>query len=249
MHSIRTPPSSPDEQIRLATWNAANHVSAAGITKLMTHGSIALLAIQEPWMRYNQGWASSMAHITEKAGYSLLTSKHQLIVTDWEAIESRTLTREVALNGRLIAITIGLHSHQKVTIISVYGVTGNGQYADGRTKDEIRRQLQTTLQRTIRRAKMNGPNDPVIVMGDLQDTLTTTAYDNEGAQTYPQHPHGTIRILMSEEHKMRSILHNPSAGGTYITRRPKGNASGGSRNLSHLPLRRSTRNLPRRTHR
>jgi len=78
----------------------------------------------------------------------------------------------------------------------MYGVAHgdeDDEYADGQTKEEVRISLVHNAEdERVKIYNRYGPNTPLQVAGDLQDTITCTDVDNVGTTRYKMKPNGIL---------------------------------------------------------
>ena len=187
--------------------------------------------------KVNLPWIKIIRDTLGKHDLDLINTKHQFIVIFSKTFGQRTIETKIKLNGRLISQTFDLGQDKNMAIISIYGVTGNkhGTYADGTSKDYVRSQLFVECRREIKRIEANYKNPDIIVMGDLQETITQTKADNIGTNTHKQLPNGMVNLLTTQNHNMTPILFNARGDKQYITHIPKGRCDSG-RGISHIFL-------------
>lgn len=124
-----------------------------------------------------------------------------------------------------------------LAIMWFYGVAHgdeDDEYADGQTKEEIRINLvQNADDERKRLYSKYGPNIPIQMAGDLQDTLTKTDADNEGSTRYPMKDNGILKWATQNAQVKSYGFERMGKDGRYITRRSRKDG-GGARGIDHL---------------
>ena len=208
---------------------------------MMATANISYLAISE-WRQPNapkltpESIKKTKAELLNIYKYGSIVSEHQLIIYEPNIFEYNLLgAPKIYQDGRLISTTTQRKNQEPVVILSAYGVAQGGddiRYSDGETKGSKRKGLYSNAEKEYTRIiKKHGSKAPIILMGDLQDTMTRTQADNMGETTYPQHPKGLLHWALSRE--MISIGWDRREDSKYLTRHsPKSN--GGARGIDHV---------------
>ena len=189
----------PISTIRLMTWNIANKFDNSDpYLNLFAENNYSLMALQEPCPahKFNPTTIKYLQSTLAKLRILLLPTPYQYVLINEETIGNCMLQRKIIMDGRAISITfhsnidpvITTTSNHIMTIISIYGVTsGDNTYKEGKhqgmTRKVVRQQLQDELENHLCELKQKFPNQQLILLGDLQDTISTSAIDN----SIPEH--------------------------------------------------------------
>jgi len=132
-------------------------------------------------------------------------------------------------NGRLVSIAFEFRNKQQLGIISIYAVTASYHTNDKERKleDKLRNTTTFLMNKTIKEWKHKFPNMCVLIMGDLQETITISDKDNIGNYRKPQFKNGILKSLQ-ETHISLVREENPEK--SYITRF----GTEGGRGIDHI---------------
>ena len=235
------------DRIRVLTWNVANKFhDGESFRRLFLAGKYSAMALQEPVKKYHPKTIKFLVSNWQKNCIILIPSPLQYFLIQEETIGNGIIGRpKIFLDGRIISVTFISNfesftnkDDQIVTIIAVYGVTSNdNEYVSGLSRKSLRQQVQSTLDEHIRTTNNMHPNQHIIIMGDMQDTITTKPFDN----SVPSHAkerkkEGILALKCNPNHNFESVVHREykeKGFHTYITR--QSNLAGhNARGLSHI---------------
>ena len=130
-------------------------------------------------------------------------------------------------------------NNEYLAIMWIYGVAHGDEgieYANGSTKEEVRISLVQNADDELKRIYSKyGPNTPIQVAGDMQDTMTRTDIDNKGSTCtrYKMMDNGILKWAIQRSRLKSFGFDHREEGSKYITRRSR-KEGGGARGIDHL---------------
>jgi hypothetical protein len=241
----------------IATWNMNNGFDADTIVKVMLQCTISIMFIQEPKKKVTKVDTGFMNKALLKYGLKGYFSQHQFLIYNDATLGARVQDVKCELEGRIITcyVQIGaITSKDYIKITGCYAVPqGDFIYEDESTRVEKRKRLydkmrshlkpRNPLSRTEKGFKSVGKHiTGEIILGDLQETMTTTSRDNIGGTKYKRLAHGLLQAIEDSGKTMSSVVFEKEGQQTYITREPLSGAKGG-RGISHIMVDRNMEDL------
>jgi len=183
--SIDTSGPSPFEIDRIGCFNINKHYNHETVAELMLRGNFTLLGIQEPFssnVTQNKSWSTYRIADLESARFKSFESKYQILIFDEEKWGGRNIEQiQIYQDGRIVAIPFQLSHSQIIGIISIYAITtGDSILADGNSKTKIRQETTKKINAIFNKWRKRYPQIFIVMMGDFQETWTTTNLDNLG---------------------------------------------------------------------
>ena len=213
---------------KIATYNVQNkydHVSAA---ELMIKENITYIAFQEPFFSTNQpaeSWQSFSKSELQSSRIDCYQTHHQIILVDTFRWGGKILTNFAShFNGRFTEIAFHFGNGNKLGIISIYA--SSAEIHDNDTQGTNKKILQKIIQKRAKWEK-EFPNIDIVILGDFQETSTTSDRDNVGHFRKHKLEEG---ILMELEDNFESYVRKLQKTQPYVTR--FGNAGG--RGIDHI---------------
>ena len=194
----------PQEEAKMqdgiACYNIGNKYCHTIAMQLMAEGELSFLAIQEPYSARAAGqgthetWRASETKELDMLRYTSVPSQWQLVIYDnmkWGGRE--TENPEVHLDGRVITMAFALAPGQKIRIASVYvPAQRNAGNKEERGRREKRQEVAALVRSKLEQWKLEDKEICTIVLGDFQETVTSTAVDDWGAYTKEPAPDGLV---------------------------------------------------------
>jgi hypothetical protein len=162
----------------------------------------------------------------------------QFMVYCEDHMGSRIISTTTLDHGRIISIVIQTGKLEEKTFIRVTGCyaypDGNMTYvSNGKTRNDLRKRLFKLVTTLLEKPPKNLPKgakfEGDIFAGDLQETITRTARDNQGSYNRKQLEYGMLKACAH----MISMVRNYNALISYITRESLSSSIGG-RGISHI---------------
>ena len=214
--------------VTVATYNTNKTLARTPVTTiLMLMRDTDVLAIQEHGVRTEKAaWVASIRRQLRKYSYEIRFTNHTAIVYDEIALQGQAewLTNQDTPDGRSQAMRVRTGRGRSITIIAEYSVVTGGRVKE---REEHRRQLRKRLDSTI----MKHNNDSIILMGDLQDTLTKAETDTVNCKPMPMQKQGSLKLVTEPPYELKSAFRacNDKSTG-YITRV----GARGGRGIDHI---------------
>jgi len=166
--------------------NRYNHITAM---ELFLREGFSFLSLQEPrgsQYKTSKSWISKTVMDLGKARIKCFDSKFQIILVDnvaWGGKEEEDMKEH--LSGRIISVsyTFGCDDEgriQRLGIISIYGVSGEGKSKSGVSKKSVRSLLTSCVVKIKKDWLDKYPGICIMILGDLQETISTENIDNFG---------------------------------------------------------------------
>ena len=176
-------------QEKIGTFNVKNQFTHEMAGEIFMKGGFSILCFQEPFAAHsepNKSWESIMRRELQGGRITPFFSKHQIILADlnkWGGKFAETFVSHD--KGRAISFVLHAGGKMKWGFISIYAPTIDGRKEipsdDPKSKWHQRGLLRKFVRNTINswKRKYNG-NVNIIILGDLQETVSKTDRDNFG---------------------------------------------------------------------
>jgi len=217
----------------IASFNVRNkydHITAA---ELLIKEKLTFLSIQEPYAsshKASESWKAFQKLELESARISCFETPYQMILFDSWKWGGRVISPFQSLQyGRIASIGFDLGNDLQIGIVSVYAPSKdskNVHYSEEPTHPTMRI-TNTLVQKILSKWKTLFPKMVTLVMGDLQETVTTLDKDNLGTYRQDPTPHGIV-TGMSMSHE--SIVRKKNPNTPYVTRF----GDEGARGIDHI---------------
>jgi len=217
----------------IATYNIQNRYDHMLAAEMMMQQNFTFLALQEPHAshhRQKQGWSDFRCKELASARITAYETDLQVILYDnWKWGGKEISKFESLQNGRIAAIAFGFRNKQKLGIISIYGITESYDSDEKSKKDTLNTRNTTTflVKKIIGKWKQDHPGIGIMIMGDLQETLSEGDSDNVGDYRKGMFPNGILKNTLSTH---TSICRGQAGERPYITRF----GSAGGRGIDHI---------------
>jgi len=219
---------------RIGTFNIQNQYDHSIAAKLFIEGEFSFLCLQEPFASQdsiNDAWGAYRRYELNSARIVCFETHHQIIMFDsWRWGGKIIDNFSSILNGRISSIAFGFDNGQSIGILSVYGYARGGANAEEVSrKNDLRRALIFAIKKIQRQWRKKFPNIHVMVLGDMQETYTTSDLDNLGVCRYKSDKELSIIHSLASTHTSLVRDRTP-IGSQYLTRF----GSEGARGIDHI---------------
>ena len=213
---------------KIGTFNVQNKFTYTTAAELMVGEDFAFLALQEPHGAQhtnNESWQAFNKCELQSARIDCFETQYQVILVDTWKWGGKTISDiGVYLQGRIISIAFGFSNGAQIGIISIYASSAEThQQSEGTINDDI----ISTYDGIISEWNKTFPCMNTIVIGDFQETCTTSNKDNLGSFRREKNPKG---ILAHVEDTHASFIRAGNAAHQYLTRF----GQAGARGLDHM---------------
>jgi len=218
----------------IGTFNIQNKYDHALACQLFLEGDFTFLSVQEPFastISTQDTWSACRRLELQSARITCYETHHQVIMFDSWRWGGKVLDSfDSKLNGRVTSIAFQFDNDQKIGIISVYALANGGMDAESDSKKhDLRKSIVYSISKKSRQWKKKYPNMDIMILGDFQETCTTTDFDNVGKSRYKIQEETSILQAMSDSHT--SIVRDRMpAKVDYITRY----GTEGGRGIDHI---------------
>jgi len=174
-----------------------------------------------------------MTKEVEEARISATFSKYQVLLLDDTKWGSRIVEDITILqNGRIISMVIKINKNEFLGFVCVYAITcsTSNKYSSCkkiRKKLKIRKKTTDLINSTIERWKAKFPKINPIILGDIQETISTEDRDNKGGYRRKTPINGIINSFHDSHY---SVVRNKNKDIPYCTREDPS----GSRGIDHI---------------
>jgi len=217
----------------IATYNIQNRYDHTIAAEMMMKQKFSFLALQEPHAshhRKKQGWSNFRCKELASARLTAFETDLQIILYDnWRWGGKEISKFQSHQNGRIAAIAFGFKNNQKIGIISIYSITDSSHSNEEERREAINTRNTTSflVNKISKQWKKEHPGIGIVIMGDMQETLTETDADNIGNYRKPMLPNG---ILKNSSNTHMSIVRAHTTDQPYVTRF----GSVGGRGIDHI---------------
>ena len=185
----------------IGTFNIQNKYDHNIAAQLFLDGNFTFLALQEPVASHNKvkdAWKSCRKLELDSARITCHETHHQIIMYDaWKWGGKILSSFGNKLNGRIAHIAFEFDHGHKLGIISVYALARGGGTSGDIAEREKLRQTTVTLIKKQYKAWMNEyPGIQIMILGDMQETVSTLDTDNMGTTRFENSPeNGIVRAF------------------------------------------------------
>jgi len=214
--------------------NVQNKYIHSVAAQLFLEGNFTFLSIQEPRASHEHTQESWNAYKKSELNSARITSHethHQVILYDtWKWGGKLVSKFQSHLNGRIIDLAFQFGEKQHLGIISVYAIAKGGSSAatEAERRKVLRESMVMRVQKIAKAWRKKFPNIHIVIMGDMQETVSETDRDNLGKYRSSFSPSEGIVAAFQDSHN--SIVREHNSKDTYLTR--FGNK--GARGIDHI---------------
>jgi len=237
--NIKLPPPQPREVLEkdnvdvIASFNVRNKYDHTTAAELLINEKITFLSIQEPYASSHkaaESWKAFQKLELQTARISCYETPYQMILFDAWKWGGKVLTAFQSLQyGRIASISFDLGDKLKLGIISIYAPTKDSNLSSVEDSD-IHPSMKITnnlVQKIISKWKYNHPDMVTIILGDLQETVSSLDRDNLGKFRSDLSSDGVLANLL---HSHTSIVREKNPDISYVTRF----GQEGARGIDHI---------------
>jgi len=217
----------------IGSFNIQNKYDHNIASQLFLEGNFTFLSLQEPLASHtkvNEAWKSCRRLELDSARITCHETHHQIIMYDAWKWGGKVLSNFGAkMNGRIAHIAFQFENQQKLGIISVYAVARGGASPENlRDREKLRRETVTLIKKQYK-AWMNAfPGIQIMIMGDLQETISKTDQDNLGQSRFVNNKDNGIFQAFKGTHV--SLARDRNSDKPYLTRFGRE----GARGIDHI---------------
>ena len=237
--NVKLPPIQPRETLEkdnidiIASFNVRNKYDHTTAAELLINEKITFLSIQEPYASSHkaaESWKAFQKLELQTARISCYETPYQMILFDTWKWGGKVLTSFQSLQyGRIASISFNLGGSFKLGIISIYAPTkdSNSNNLNDTATHPSMKITNNLVQKIISKWKHNYPDMLVMILGDLQETVSTLDRDNLGQFRSNLSEEGVLANLL---HSHTSIVRERNPELSYVTRFGKE----GGRGIDHI---------------
>jgi len=215
---------------KIGTFNIQNKFAYSTAAELMVGENFSFLALQEPHGTQhtsNASWQAYNKCELQSARIDCFESQYQVILVDTWKWGGKTVSDiGVYLQGRIISMAFEFGDGAQLGIISVYASSAETHHQN---KSEINDDIIAIYDDITDKWKDTFPNMNIMIMGDLQETCSTSDRDNLGTFRKEKNLQG---ILAHLEDTHESFIRAVNDKDQYLTRF----GQVGARGLDHIMI-------------
>jgi len=229
-------PSDTSHEDRIGSFNIQNQYDHTLAAKLFLEGDFTFLSLQEPFSSntsIQDAWGACRRYELNSARITCFETHHQVIMFDsWRWGGKIIDNFNNIMDGRLVSVAFGFGKKQSFGFISLYGFArGNINQDDLARKNDLRKTLIYAVRKIQRQWKTKFPNITIIILGDMQETLSISDFDNIGKCRYTNSD--SYSIINELHPSYTSVVRDRiPLGEKYLTRF----GSEGARGIDHILL-------------
>ena len=215
----------------IACFNVRNKYEHTTAAELFIQENLSFLAIQEPFCskhKTSDSWKAYRQLELQSARIRCFETPYQVILFDtWKWGGKLLYPFQSKQHGRVTSIAFKFNAEQQIGLISVYApakVMTSSTLIEGNSSLQITSDI---VSKTIKKWESEHPKIQIIILGDLQETISIHNRDNLGKYRQKQ-VHNGILNLTHNSHE--SIVRKLAGQKEYITRF----GSEGGRGIDHI---------------
>jgi len=209
---------------KIGCYNIQNRYSHITAMEMFLREGFTFLSLQEPrgaQYKSSNSWISKTIMDLGKSRIKCFDSKFQIILTDniaWGGKEEEDMKEW--MSGRIVSVSYRFGSDdkgkiQRLGIVSVYGVSGEGKSKSGMLKKNIRSLLTACVKKIMKSWVDKFPGICIMILGDLQETISIKDKDNFGKYRRDYMDDGLINLLLPSHF---SVVRDQNPDTKYWTR-------------------------------
>ena len=217
----------------IGTFNVQNKYDHSLAAQLFLEGQFSLLCLQEPHASHTKiqdSWKSCRRLELDSARITCHETHHQVLLYDaWKWGGKIISNFSSQLNGRIVGIAFQFGNGEQLGILSVYAVArGGGTSEEKIQRDKLRCTTVTLVKKQHRKWLKQFPKIKIMIMGDMQETISVTDMDNMGKSRFSNDSNNGIVQAFRKTHI--SLAKNRNAHVPYLTRIGRE----GARGIDHI---------------
>jgi len=208
-----------EEIDKIGSFNIRNKYDHDLAAFFMMKEDITFLSLQEPFSSITQdskSWSTYRKNELESARIISYETPFQVILFDSWKWGGKIISPFQSIHHvRATSIAFGFEGNQKIGIISIYASTKECSISHGDDELPPISDLTSSVEKLIKELNHKFPGICIIVMGDFQETITTSDLDNLGTYRKEYNSNGILSSLISTH---TSIVRDRNTQSNYITR-------------------------------
>ena len=204
---------------KIGSFNIRNKYDHDIAAFFMMKEELSFLAIQEPFPATNvpsQSWTSYRKCELESARISCFETPFQIILFDsWKWGGKIISPFQSTHHGRATSIAFQFSSTQSLGIISVYASTQECAHQEKDDEHNGISSLTLAIRKMVKNLHHKFPGICVMILGDFQETISTSDKDNLGTYRKEYNSNGILADIISTH---SSIVRDMNPDSNYITR-------------------------------
>ena len=210
----------PHEDI-IGSFNIQNKYEHGAAAQLFLDGKFTFLSLQEPHASHSNiqdTWKSCRRLELDSARITCHETHHQIVLYDAWRWGGKIISHfESKMNGRIVHIAFQFQNGEKLGIISVYALArGGGSKTDHLEREKLRQSTVTQVKIQYKKWTRQHPNIKVMIMGDMQETVSMSDQDNMGKSRFKNT--ATNGIVKAFQKTHISLARERNGSKPYITR-------------------------------
>jgi len=217
----------------IASFNVRNKYDHSTAAELMLKEKLSFLAVQEPFAsshKVAESWKAYQKLELDSARITCFETPYQMILFDAWKWGGRVISQFQSLQyGRVASIAFDLGKGVQIGIISIYAPTRNSTNID-LLEDSSHPSMRITnnlVQKILSKWKKLFPDMATMILGDFQETISTSDRDNLGKFRLDPSQDGVIMGLNASH---ESIVRKMNPDTSYVTRF----GEEGARGIDHI---------------
>ena len=214
----------------IACFNVQNQYDHLMATSLFLKEKLSFLAIQEPFSsqhKVSESWRAFRLMEMQSARIQCFETPYQVVMYDsWKWGGKILYPFKSEQYGRVTSIAFQLDS-KKIGFISVYAATNVFRPKSAETEHSSIEITSNIIRKIMKKWKSENSDIAIVVLGDFQETVSTTDRDNIGNYRQISSPSGVLNLL---GHSFESIARKLGGAKEYVTRFGRE----GARGIDHI---------------
>jgi len=217
----------------IASFNVRNKYDHSTAAELMLKEKLSFLAIQEPFAsshKVAESWKAYQKLELDSARITCFETPYQMILFDAWKWGGRVISQFQSLQyGRVASIAFDLGKGVQIGIVSIYAPTRNSTNIE-LLEDSSHPSMRITnnlVQKILSKWKKSFPNMATMVLGDFQETLSSSDRDNLGKFRLEPSQDGVVMGLNASH---ESVVRKMNPDTSYVTRF----GEEGARGIDHI---------------
>lgn len=229
-NSLREKQEDINEDI-IACFNVRNKYDHTAAAELFVQENLSFLSIQEPFCsqhKASESWKAYRMLELQSARIRSFETPYQVILFDtWKWGGKILYPFESKQYGRVTSIAFNFSKKQKIGFISVYAPTNALKQSTDSSSNTTLQITSDIIDKNISKWESEHPDIQIVILGDMQETISLSNKDNIGNYRQPQAPEGVLNLLKNSHD---SIVRKLDSSDEYITRF----GSEGGRGIDHI---------------
>jgi len=213
--------SEPPHEDIIGSFNIQNKYEHGAAAQLFLDGNFTFLSLQEPHASHSNiqdTWKSCRRLELDSARITCHETHHQIILYDAWKWGGKIISHfESKMNGRIVHMAFQFQNGEKLGIISIYALARGGTTkTDSLEREKLRQSTVTQVKIQHKKWIRQYPNIKIMIMGDMQETVSISNHDNMGKSRYKNTVTNGIVKAFQKTHL--SLARERNSSKPYITR-------------------------------